>query len=264
MSDTIKAFTGRPIQFEDICKVYPPTINQILDIPNFFTQMGVFIVQEEDLWDEYNLAQEAEDPQHKWKLPEDRPTPFMLLLLQYMGSAEFRETITSAFKTFTKEEILIIPNLPYIIILNEEVQKALKAGSFEGLNEKSFKIISEENYHEFQNCIRAATGMSPVARPDKTKHPKVLRMEALARIRDKRKKKNSTDMQTTLSAICCMGIGITPLNIGELTYASLNSLMEMYLQKEAFTQQSTSASMGMLDMSKHEFKHWISNPNEDQ
>ena len=263
MSNAAKAFTGRPIQFENICQIFPPTVDQILDTPGFFTQMGVLIVKEEDLWDEYNLAQEEKDPQHKWKLPEERPTPFMLLLLQYMGSPEFRETITDAFRTFTKEEILIIPNLPYIIILNEEVQTALKTGSLDSLNEHSFKIINEDNYHEFQNCIRMATGIDPVERPNRNKHPRILRMEALARIRDKKKKKNSADMKTTLSAVCCMGIGITPLNIGELTYASLNNLTEMYLQKETFEQQSTSASMGMLDMSKHEFKHWISNPNED-
>jgi hypothetical protein len=28
-------------------------------------------------------------------------------------------------------------------------------------------------------------------------------------------------------AICCMGIGITPLNIGEMSYAAIGEIMKM-------------------------------------
>ena len=48
-------------------------------------------------------------------------------------------------------------------------------------------------------------------------------MKAKARYRDKikAKKGNGLDLGTTLVSICCMGIGLTPLNIGKISYASI-------------------------------------------
>jgi hypothetical protein len=38
---------------------------------------------------------------------------------------------------------------------------------------------------------------------------------------------NGISLSTSLAAICCMGIGLTPLNIGELSYAAITPIMSM-------------------------------------
>jgi hypothetical protein len=37
-----------------------------------------------------------------------------------------------------------------------------------------------------------------------------------------------------LVSICCMGIGITPLNIGEMSYTALESIVKKYQDKEKY------------------------------
>jgi hypothetical protein len=50
-------------------------------------------------------------------------------------------------------------------------------------------------------------------------------MKAKARYRDKVKAKqnakNGITLFSTMASICCMGIGLTPLNIGEMSYVSM-------------------------------------------
>ena len=103
-------------------------------------------------------------------------------------------------------------------------------------------------------------GEDPVEPPDPTLHPKIRRMKALARYRDKIKAKKGMgiNLLTTLVSICCMGIGITPLNIGELSYASLSTLMHIYQEKEKYEIDIRSLQAG-ADAKKIKPKYWIRN-----
>ena len=65
-------------------------------------------------------------------------------------------------------------------------------------------------------------------------------------------------MSTTLVAICCMGIGITPLNIGELSYASIEPIMNMMQEKEKYDIDIRSLLAG-ADSKKIKPKYWIRN-----
>jgi len=55
-------------------------------------------------------------------------------------------------------------------------------------------------------------------------------MKAKARKRDRVKAQSGKGISlgTTLASICCMGIGLTPLNIGELSYAAIGGLMRTF------------------------------------
>jgi len=81
------------------------------------------------------------------------------------------------------------------------------------------KIIKEDNYFEFQNMLRRAIGEKESEPYNPNENPKIKYFKAKARLRDrvKAKSKNGLNFGTTLASICCMGIGITPLNIGELS-----------------------------------------------
>jgi hypothetical protein len=70
-----------------------------------------------------------------------------------------------------------------------------------------------------------ACDQKTVEPPNPNEHPKIKAMKAKARYRDKVKAKqnakNGITLFTTMASICCMGIGLTPLNIGEMSYVSM-------------------------------------------
>ena len=59
----------------------------------------------------------------------------------------------------------------------------------------------------------------------KAKHRETLRIEAELSYRDKIKAKQAAKtgitLFNTMASICCMGIGLTPLNIGEMSYVAM-------------------------------------------
>ena len=69
-------------------------------------------------------------------------------------------------------------------------------------------------------------------------------------------------METTLAAICCMGIGITPLNIGEMSYAAIGPIMNMMQEKEKYDIDIRSLLAG-ADSKKVKPKYWIRNNEKD-
>jgi hypothetical protein len=82
--------------------------------------------------------------------------------------------------------------------------------------------------------IREACGDSkikPIEPIDPDEDPRIRRIKEKARERDRIKakqgNKDGISLETCLVAICCMGIGLTPLNIGEMSYASVGVIMKM-------------------------------------
>jgi hypothetical protein len=65
-----------------------------------------------------------------------------------------------------------------------------------------------------------------------------------------------------MTAICCMGIGITPLNIGEMSYASVGELMKVMQDKEKYDIDIRSLLAG-ADSKKIKPKYWIMNNSNE-
>jgi hypothetical protein len=106
-------------------------------------------------------------------------------------------------------------------------------------------------------------GSKPVEAPNPNEHPKIRAMKAKARLRDRIKARSGKgiSLSTTLVAICCMGIGITPLNIGEISYGSMYMLTGMYQGKEKYELDIDSLLAG-ADSKKVKPKYWIKNLND--
>ena len=90
-------------------------------------------------------------------------------------------------------------------------------------------------------------------------------MKAKARYRDKIKAKQGTkngiSFYTSLVSICCMGLGITPLNIGEMSYIAMESILRKYQEKERYQLDIDSLLAG-ADSKKVKPKYWIKNFEE--
>jgi len=85
-------------------------------------------------------------------------------------------------------------------------------------------------------------------------------MKAKARYRDrvKAKKGLGLNLLSTISSICCMGYGLNPLNIGELSYAAIPILLATYQEKEKYDIDIRSLLAG-ADSKKVKPKYWIRN-----
>ena len=246
-----KIFLGFPIDFQGICKIYPPTVNDVCGDPDFPVYQSVLTITQEDLEDAYT------EKDGITKIP----TPFEYMLVNCYADKEFLQKTIDAFKYFIHEPVAIIPELQIVILgkLDEDIIPD------EDLIEP--RLITEENYFDFQNVIRLAFGSEPVKKPDPNEHWRVRQYKAKVRrgerLRAKSRSKSNLSIGTLLAAVCCMGIGINPLNIGEMSYACISWLISMNQQKESYETDIKSLLAG-ADRKKVKPKYWIRNLNEEK
>lgn len=239
------AFLALPIRKKNY-SVYPPTLNDSLNNPNFTQWEGLFTTSQEEL----------EDSIHKHNPSYDGPipTPWLFLLGSAYEDKEFENTIREAFRFFLHEEITILYENQVIVLGNLEEELAKVS------NAEELRIIDEEEFFNLQNTVRTSLGIAPVEKPDPDESPRIKRMKAKARLRDriKAKKGMGLSLGDSLVSICCMGIGLTPLNIGEISYAALGKIIDRYQRKEAYETDVKSILAG-ADAKKIHPKYWITN-----
>ena len=244
-----KVLLGFPIQFKDICKVYPPKVNDVVGNDDFMIYQSLFVMTQEEL-DEAYLKDEN---------VTQVPTPFQYLLMNYYQDEEMRERIEEAFTLFVHEPVTIIPEIEMLLIGKSE----------EELNPdvdlESPKLLTEENFFEFQNTIRISMGMDLAKVPDPEEEnldPRIkrykMKVKEHEKIVNKKKSKSAPTLGTLLAAICCMGIGLNPLNIGEMSYACVQWLIGMEQQKEEYDVDIRALLAG-ADSKKVKPKYWIKN-----
>lgn len=235
-----KFFLGKPQDFKKLCLIYPPTV---LDATNdsFFLFYKLLTLSQEELGDE--LVKKSGDS-------KDLLTPLEFLLNNCFHNKEFELNTKMAFQLFTHEKVSFLYEEKAVIFENED--KTLK----------SLRALDEQNYFDFQNAIRASIGEKPIEPPRENENPRIRMMRAKARYRDrvkaKQQEKNGLTLTTILASICCMGIGLNPLNIGELSYAAVRILMPMYQGKEKYQLDIDSLLAG-ADSKKIHPIYWIKN-----
>ena len=266
-----RIFLGYPIEFEDICKIYPPTVDDVVGNKDFGIYQSLFTMTQEELDDAYRPKEESFDISQirgpmegvpfaeRMKLEQPKqevivPTPFKYLLMNYYNDEEVREKIEEAFQVFIHEPVTIVPEIEMLLIGKSEEELD------PDVDLENPRLLTEENYFDFQNMIRTAMGESLVEKPDPDEDPNVTRIKRKNREARKRlaREKKAPTFGTLLAAICCMGIGITPLNIGEISYACVHWLVGMYQQNEEYDIDIRALLAG-ADSKKVKPKYWIKN-----
>lgn len=239
------AFLRLPIQKKNY-SVYPPSLNDSLKNPKFTQWEGLFTTSQEELEDSIH----EHNPSYEGPIP----TPWIFILGSALEDKEFETTVREAFQFFLHEDITILYD-SQVIVLGDLENELMNVTSAEEL-----RIIDEEEFFELQNTVRISLGMNPVEKPDPDESPRVKRMKAKARLRDriKAKKGMGLSLGDSLVSICCMGIGLTPLNIGEISYAALSKIIDRYQRKEAYETDVKSILAG-ADAKKIHPKYWITN-----
>ena len=244
-----KIFLGFPIQFKDICKVYPPKVNDVVGNDDFMIYQSLFVMTQEEL-DEAYLKDEN---------VTQVPTPFQYLLMNYYQDEEMGSKIEEAFYLFVQEPVTIVPEIEMLLIGKNEDELD------PDIDLDNPRLLTEENFFEFQNIIRTSMGMDLVEAPDPEEEnldPRIKRYKMKVRehekIVNKKKSKTAPTLGTLLAAICCMGIGLNPLNIGEMSYACVQWLIAMYQQNEEYDVDIRALLAG-ADSKKVKPKYWIKN-----
>ena len=240
---------GQPLNFKGKLNIYPPTVKEVVTNPNFGVLYKLITINQDDIKDEL-----------KDKLSENEkiPTPFEYLLINAQYIKGFSTILRDAFQFFCRVDISFLFEEKKVIIGNiEELVQTIT----------NIEHLTEEEFFDFQNIIRCSCGDKPEKPPepiDPNEDPRVLRIKELARYRERvkakqaSKKGNGISLSTCLVAICCMGIGVTPLNIGEMSYASVGEIMKVMQNKEKYDIDIRSLLAG-ADSKKVKPKYWIRN-----
>ena len=246
-----RIFLGYPIDFKDICQIYPPTVNDVVGNKEFGIYQSLLTMSQDDLDEAYGQNENI----------SQIPTPFQYLLMNYYQDEEMRRLIHAAFDKFIHEPVTIVPEIEMLLIGKSEDELD------PDVDLDNPRLLTEENFFDFQNQIRVVMGADPVKPPepeDENLDPRIKRYKAKVKAHDrlvakkKAKDKNSPTFGTLLAAICCMGIGLSPLNIGEMSYACVHWLIAMEQQKEEYDIDIRALLAG-ADSKKVKPKYWIKN-----
>ena len=237
-------FLGCPVEFQNLCLVYPPKVRDVLSTKVYSVFLQILTISQEEIEDGY--AEEGIEVEHL-------QTPLEYLLANSYHNKEFSLNAQAAFEFFIHEPVYFLYSEKKIIL-----------GELDKIdNIDKLRIIDENNYFDFQQLVREACGIKPVEPPNPDEHPKIKRMKALARKRDRVKAKSQKGLTPTtlVIAICCMGFGITPLNVGELSYCAVGELLSMYQNKEKYDLDIKSLLAG-ADSKKVKPQYWIKNKED--
>ena len=246
---------GEPLNFKNKLNIYPPTVKQVVTNSNFGVFYKLLTLTQDDINDELRSKLGPNDTM---------PTVFEYILLNCQYTEGFSAIIKQAFLFFCKIEIeFLFAQKRFLLDIKKEWTDAD--------NENSKRFLLEEDFFDFQNCIRRACGDKAVKPPepfDPNEDPRITEIKRRARERDRIKakqqmnNKNGISLNTCLVAICCMGIGITPLNIGEMSYASVGEIMKVMQDKEKYDIDIRSLLAG-ADSKKVKPKYWIRNIDKE-
>lgn len=242
-------FINQPYLFKNSFFIYPPTVGQVITEPLYHIYIKVLTQSQEEIEDIF--IKDKKDT-------INFPTPLEFLLNNCFHSKEYEQICSKAFNFFLKQEVTFLYEKKSILVGN-----LLQTLSQQDANKKiELSLIDCDNFFDFQNVIREACYITIVEPPDPNEHPKIKAMKAKARYRDKIKakqqSKNGINFFSLMSAICCMGIGITPLNIEQMSYVALEAILSMYQDKEKY-QLDVDSLLAGGDSKKIKPKYWIKN-----
>ena len=245
---------GEPLNFKNKIKVYPPTVKEVVSNPKFHVFYKLLTITQDD------IQEELKDKLQQGELP---PTPFEYLMVNCRYVPNFSGLMREAFQFFCKTDVGLLYEENKILIGGTKSQ----IQSVSSLNELIY--LTESDFFEFSNMIREACGDKAIASPepvDPNEDPRITRIKMLGkkrdRIKNKQQSKNGISLSVCLTAICCMGIGITPLNIGEMSYASVGEIMKVMQNKEKYDLDIRSLLAG-ADSKKIKPKYWIRDTDKE-
>lgn len=244
-------FLGQPVEFKSGIFVYPPFLKDVVTNKHYNTYLRILTYSQEEIEDIYVKEKKELD---------SFPTPIEFMLNNCYHNPDYEMLCKQAFQFFIKQEVTFLYEQKIILI--GKLEEVLKDIDFVS----QLITITEDDFFDFQNLIRQATDQKAIEPQNPNEHPKIKAMKAKARYRDrvkaKQNMKKGLSLFSIMASICCMGIGLTPLNIGEMSYVAMQAIVNQYQSKEKYEVDIDSLLAG-ADSKKIKPKYWIRNLDED-
>lgn len=260
----INGFLRVPIPFKHDISIYVPSVKDSVENPSFNQWLSLLTISQFDIentmFDLKNLH-----PEEPYDL-STVPTPLQYLCQSARAIPMFNNTLIAALEFFLQQEVFIVydNNEIWVGNIDKILEESTEVQDFEQVPK-----ITEADFSQFQNLIRQAVGQQPIQPYDMwNTNSRTKRMLALSAERDKvaalqkARKNESIDMETMLVALCCTGNGLTPLNIGEMSFCAASQLLQMYQQKEQYETNIASLLAGG-NAKKIKLEYWIRKLNKE-
>lgn len=238
-----KALLGAAIPLNNICMVYPLKIKEVIGMgeDNYLAQLNLLTLTSMDLVETYKKK--------KVPVPDDIDV-FDNLMESCERDNSFLLDLENAFFTFLREEVQILSDLKLISVGN-------------GLEKR---IIDKNIFYDLQDILRVQNRIPIFERPpeNETAMEKKfrLRREEVARAKQKQKQKEkngeSASLHDLISSLCCLGIGVTLQNVGDLSVYSFHELLDRSQAKEEYETDMRMLLAG-ADSKKIKPSYWIKN-----
>ena len=136
-----QAFAGVPTELQGICKIYPLTMKEILEIgySKYIGYLGLLLL------DEIKIADIVKEKTGQ-ELSVEQINPLTYLLMSAQQNDSFLLDLQNILSTFIKEEVLLLPSINAVVVGNPEEQRLITPMNFQYLQD----ILRIQNRYEIK------------------------------------------------------------------------------------------------------------------
>lgn len=229
-----QAYACIPSVLEKTCRVYPLSIEEILMMGQrrYNSLLGLLLLTEIDI---VRLIKDKTGEDY----PIEKIQPLNYLIQSTVNDDMFLLELQSAFSTFIKEEILILPKINAILIGNA----------------KERRLITEKNFVDFQDILRIQNRRKVAEPPEKESEiARKFRLKREARDAAKKKQQEKNNEGQSLAEL--FEIAETfGIDYKKKSLYAFYSLIKRYRAKEKWEQDIAMLCAG-ADAKKLKTKYW--------
>ena len=244
--EVLKFQRGTPVFLDDICAIYPAKMGEIIDegYSNFQKYLSILISEKPDV---------SKSKDNEFRELIEQLTDFQYLLMMTMIDEEINQTLKSAFRFFTHENVVFSLD-PAQIIIGPVEEKHL---------------LTEEKFYDFQRILKRMyfieqDGEEIIISPDDPPATRRLK-EQMRRNREKVRKakakkaaQEGSDLKFSdlIGSITIDNCGLNMENIWNITYYAFHDQLKRMGWRDQFNINNQAALAG-AKLKKSQLKHWM-------
>ncbi len=232
-----QAFIGSPAIFKDICKIYPLSMTEIITMGygEYSRRLGTLLLTETDI-------QKIIKEKIGKEIPLEEIYPLQYLLQSADQSDIFSLELSTMFTTFLQEDVLLLPQI-----------NAIQVGDYK----QGKRLITEENFRDFQDILRIQNRKEVKAAPpkDETYGERKMRLlrEKVAETKRRQAKKGKGDEMSFAAQLEIASV--FGIDIKSCTFYAFYGLLRRYQAKEKWNNDIQMLCAG-ADSNKIKTKYW--------
>lgn len=230
-----QAYLGIPSILNKVCKVYPKTMHEIVEmgINNYQTKLEILLLTEIEIC---SLIKNKTGEE----IPPDQIRPLSYLLASANADNTFFLELQNIFTTFVQEEVILLPKISSVLVGSP--------------NEK--RLINESNYRDFQDILRIQNRREIIKPPPEDESPGQRKMRLLREKVEAVKRKQAQKKGTTQSLVEMLEIAETyGIDVQNHTLYAFYSLLRRHQMKEKWNQDIQLICAG-ADNKKIKTQYW--------